>query len=103
MKHGRIVADHTKAICFLIADGVRPENKGVGYILRRLLRRVLSKINLAELEILIEVVVNEYSGAYPELKMPIKETVITEAEQFGVVLEQGLKELTAGCKKILQN
>ena len=93
MAHGRIVADHVRASCFLIADGVRPDNKGAGYILRRLMRRVLSIINVEEFKMLIDVVVREYGDHYPELKSPIKEVVIKEAEQFGAVLEQGLKEL----------
>jgi alanyl-tRNA synthetase len=90
----RIVADHTRSVCFLITDGVRPANKGAGYILRRLMRRVIfyggDKIFASVLEKIIEV----YQPVYSELKREIiLEVFNAEAEKFQKTLSQGLREL----------
>ena len=68
----RIVAEHTRGITFLIADGVLPSNEGRGYVLRRLLRRASlfgRKLGLGDpfLRGLAELVINNMSHAYPEL------------------------------------
>lgn len=98
----RIMADHTRGICFLIADGVLPSNKEEGYILRRLVRRVIVHEHLAgiglkrgmELEHVLDQVIQEYVSFYPELKKEIILPVF-EAEygKFKKTLENGLKEL----------
>ena len=68
----KVVAEHARATTFLIADGVQPSNEGRGYILRRMLRRVVSHarqlgIEGGVLHPLIAVVVEQMGGAYPEL------------------------------------
>jgi alanyl-tRNA synthetase len=89
----RICADHARATTFLIAAGVRPSNKGAGYILRRVLRRLVSVSNVHPRE-LIAAVIGEYQGVYPELKMdailPVAED---EQAKFNRTLKNGLREL----------
>jgi alanyl-tRNA synthetase len=94
----RILADHLRASIFLIADGIRPSNKEAGYILRRLLRRVLaysSKYDIhADLFILIlEKVIEIFGDIYPEVKN--KEEILTvyfeEKSKFAKALNEGLK------------
>ncbi len=96
----RIIADHLRASVFLLADGVRPSNKDTGYILRRLIRRLLvhSQKLFIPREILIgwvKSVVNFYGVFYPELKHE-QENILREfnleGDNFEVTLERGLKE-----------
>lgn len=97
----RIFADHLRAAAFLIADGVRPSNKGAGYILRRLLRRVESYASLHNvaphiLDAIIHEVVHEYGEHYTELREhgdAIRTVVTDERVKFGQTLARGLKEL----------
>jgi len=86
----RVVADHARSCCFLIADGVNPSNEGRGYVLRRIIRRAVRHGNklgatgtffYKMLQPLIEVM----GDAYPELaarKDVIEATLIREEEQF---------------------
>ena len=97
----RVVADHARSCCFLIADGVNPSNEGRGYVLRRIIRRAVRHGNklgatgtffYKMLQPLIDVM----GEAYPELKHDqarIEATLIKEEEQFAKTLEQGLKLL----------
>ena len=88
----RILADHARATAFLISDGVRPSNKEAGYILRRLLRRMI--VHGKDLEKLFEVVVKNYKAAYPELELDlILNEFKKENEKFQKTLAGGLKEL----------
>ena len=99
----RVIADHARSCCFLIADGVNPSNEGRGYVLRRIIRRAVRhgyKLGVKEtffykmLNPLIEVM----GQAYPELaqeKQRIETALIKEEEQFAKTLEQGLKLLEA--------
>ena len=88
----RILADHARATAFLISDGVRPSNKEAGYILRRLLRRMI--VHGKDLEKLFEVVVKNYKAAYPELDLDlILSEFKKENEKFQKTLAGGLKEL----------
>ena len=96
----RIFADHARAISFLIADGVRPSNKGAGYVLRRLLRRLLSRNKPELFKIALDWVKSEYRTIYPELaSADVFNLVAAEQKQFGAALDLGLKEL-AKLKKI---
>lgn len=90
----RIIADHARAISFLIADGVRPSNKEAGYILRRLMRRAM--VYGADMKMLFGIVVKEYGHFYPEL--PINEQEIyaiydEEYTKFSRTLRIGMREL----------
>ncbi|MCE2391285.1 MAG: alanine--tRNA ligase [Proteobacteria bacterium] len=94
----RVVADHVRACAFLAGDGVRPSNDGRGYVMRRVLRRAARHGVLLGMErpFLFEVagrVVEEMSGAYPELvdrRAAIQDTIRREEERFGRTLERGL-------------
>ncbi|WP_343597408.1 alanine--tRNA ligase [Acinetobacter sp.] len=97
----RVVADHARSCCFLIADGVNPSNEGRGYVLRRIIRRAIRHGNklgatgtffYKMLQPLIEVM----GEAYPQLiesRARIETALIKEEEQFAKTLEQGLKVL----------
>ncbi len=97
----KVVADHARSCCFLIADGVNPSNEGRGYVLRRIIRRAVRHGNKLGatgsffhkmLQPLIEVM----GVAYPELeaqKARIEAQLLKEEEQFAKTLEQGLKLL----------
>jgi len=96
----RIIADHLKASVFLIAEEVSPSNVERGYILRRLLRRMIRyakimKISL-EFDSLVNKVIEIYQDVYPELlsqKEKIINTIREENERFEKVLISGLKKI----------
>ncbi len=93
----RILADHSRAMTFLIADGVVPSNEERGYILRRVMRRAILQgrrigIDGVFLPAFAEQVIDVMGDAYPELRQRSKtilEWVRGEEESFGRTLEQG--------------
>jgi alanyl-tRNA synthetase len=93
----RVLADHGRAISFLIAEGIAPSNEGRGYIVRRLIRRAVQqaqRIGLDRVHRLPGVVVEQMGDAYPELRehaAEIEATVRAEEERFRETLERGLK------------
>lgn len=107
LKARRIIADHIRGACFLVADGVLPSREDRGYILRRILRRAIRYGRLLKMpkQFLIPIaskVIEIYQDVYPELKQKQNDilTVIQrEGEQFEKTLEKGLKEFE---KKIIQ-
>lgn len=94
----RIIAEHSRGVAFLIADGIMPSNEGRGYILRRILRRASlfgrkAGLNEPFLNEMAEAVVNTMSHTYPELTANrdlIGEVVRMEEEKFITTLESGL-------------
>ena len=103
----RIIADHLRTGCFLVADGVSPSNEGRGYVLRRILRRAMRHAHLlgaAEplMHRLAPTLIAEMGAAYPELVRAqplIVETLRQEEERFRRTLGRGmalLDEATAG-------
>ena len=94
----RVIADHSRASAFLIADGVLPSNEGRGYVLRRIIRRAIRFGRALGLEkpFLYEtalVVVDEMGEVYPELiraKQTIEKILVLEEERFRETLERGL-------------
>ncbi|MBI2454316.1 MAG: alanine--tRNA ligase [Parcubacteria group bacterium] len=93
-KKKRIITDHIRGAVFLIADGVRPSNKESGYVLRRLMRRVMVYGQKVDLRSLILVIVDLYGGFYKELdKSLILEVFDKENSQFSRALTRGMKEL----------
>jgi alanyl-tRNA synthetase len=97
----RILADHSRATTFLIADGVVPSNEERGYILRRVMRRAIQQghrigIETPFLPKFVEVVIETMGRAYPELharRQTIMKWVRAEEEGFGRTLEQGTRLL----------
>ncbi len=97
-KAHRVLADHGRAMSFLIADGVTPSNEGRGYICRRIIRRAVQhaqRIGLDRVYRLGGVVVAQMGDAYPELKehaAEIENVVRLEEERFRETLVRGMKE-----------
>lgn len=95
----RIIADHLRGIAFLIADGVRPSNKEAGYVLRRLMRRVIVHEYLANdpavnFRSVLGAVITNYSSAYSELREDVVYPVYDEERaKFLKTVQNGLKEL----------
>jgi alanyl-tRNA synthetase len=96
-KAHRVLADHGRAMSFLIAEGITPSNEGRGYIVRRLIRRAVQqgqRIGLRDVYRLPGVVVDQMGDAYPELPAharTIEDIVRAEEERFSETLERGMK------------
>ncbi|HEU4528988.1 MAG TPA: alanine--tRNA ligase [Actinomycetota bacterium] len=94
----KVVAEHGRATTFLVADGVLPSNEGRGYVLRRMLRRVVSHARRLGIErevmpALVERSVELFGDAYPELvenRAYIEQVVASEEERFAGTLRQGM-------------
>jgi len=97
----RVVADHLRSSCFLIADGVLPSNEGRGYVLRRIMRRAMRHAQLMGcpeplMFRLVPALVAQMGQAFPELARAqglITETLKLEETRFKQTLERGLKLL----------
>ena len=93
----RIIADHSRAITFMIADGILPSNEGRGYVLRRLLRRAIMKAHLIGIEgnflnEYVDEIVRLMGHVYPEIveNRELERRLITaEEDRFGSTLRQG--------------
>ncbi len=96
----RAIADHARAISFLIADGVIPSNVGPGYVLRRLIRRAvrhgrrigISRIFLSK--VCMNGVVQAFGAAYPDLKAnasKISQEALREENRFEETLNRGME------------
>jgi alanyl-tRNA synthetase len=108
----RVLADHARAVSFLLADGVYPSNEGRGYVLRRILRRAVRHAWLLgrrepTLAPLTDIVVRQMGDIYPKLRAKAGEIhQITEAEEgrFLETIEGGLRRLeeifASGVKRI---
>ncbi len=104
----RVIADHLRSSCFLIADGVLPSNEGRGYVLRRIMRRAMRYAHQLGCEDplmhrLVPTLIAEMGASYPELgraEASITENLRAEEERFKETLGRGLKlleeSLTAG-------
>ena len=97
----KVVADHARSCCFLIADGVNPSNEGRGYVLRRIIRRAVRHGNKlgatgSFFHKMLQPLIAVMGDAYPELaaqQARIEAQLLKEEEQFAKTLEQGLKLL----------
>ena len=95
----RIIADHSRAVAILLADGVFPSNEGRGYVLRRILRRAVRHAWLLgrrepTLAAVVRVVIDQLGDVYPELRQRAKHIVDTtraEEERFLATIEGGMK------------
>ncbi len=107
----KIIADHLRSSCFLIADGALPSNEGRGYVLRRIMRRGMRQLHKlgareASMYKLVDALIKEMGAAYPELsraRATIIETLKTEEEKFRETLEKGLKILEEEIAKTKNN
>src|SRR5687767_4444795 len=97
----RVVADHMRAMTFLIADGVVPSNESRGYVLRKIMRRAMrhgKKLGLRDpfLYALVDTVIDQFGEAYPELqkgRTSIAHLIHSEETRFDAVLTTGLPRL----------
>ena len=96
-----VIADHLRAMSFLIADGVLPSNEGRGYVLRRIMRRAMRHVYMLGVKEpmiykLLPVLQKEMGEAYPELyrfDKLITETIKAEETRFGKTLDKGMRLL----------
>ena len=97
----RIITDHARCVTFLISDGVIPGNEGRSYVLRMILRRALRHGKILGMELpflykLVDVIVENYGEAYPDLvknNAKIVDTIKKEEERFAKTLDRGYKML----------
>ncbi|MFN8064483.1 MAG: alanine--tRNA ligase [Vicinamibacterales bacterium] len=107
----RVVADHSRATTFLIADGVIPSNEWRGYVLRKIMRRAMrhgKHLGLTEpfLHEMVAVLAREMGDAYPELRTNrdmIEKTITAEENRFDAVLKDGLPRLETEITKALES
>ena len=110
----KVIAEHGRATTFLIADGVQPSNDGRGYVLRRMLRRVVSHARRLGIErdvmpALVERTVELFGHAHPELvenRAYVEQVASSEEGRFAGTLRQGMTlfeteiEKAAGAKRL---
>lgn len=97
----RVIADHSRACTFLIADGVLPSNEGRGYVLRRILRRAVRfgrflGIEEPFLHKMVAIVGDIMQDAYPEIlekKDFVEQVIKREEERFFVTLNEGIRKV----------
>ena len=107
----RVVADHSRTCAFLIADGVIPGNEGRGYVLRRILRRVVRNMRLLgckepAMAELIDATIVAMSAQYPELDSDrgrITSIAVAEEESFLQTLERGTSLFDVAVKELKSN
>jgi len=104
----RVIADHLRSSCFLMADGVLPSNEGRGYVLRRIMRRAMRHAHQLGCKDplmykLVSALIAEMGAQYPELgraEATITENLRAEEERFKQTLERGLKLLDEETEKL---
>lgn len=104
----KVVADHTRAVSFMLSDGIRPGSEGRGYVLRRILRRAIRYARLLGidkpfLEQIFLIIQKDYSHHYPELKENenfILNHLRLEEKNFQATLEQGTQILQEKVKTL---
>ena len=107
----RIIAEHLRSSMMIIADGGRPSNIDRGYVLRRLIRRMIRHMNklqidLSELSKLIDINVDNLKEMYPELEQNreiIKNVIIEEKDKFVKTLTHGEREFQKEIQKAKEN
>ncbi len=104
----RVIADHMRSSCFLIADGVMPSNEGRGYVLRRIMRRGMRHAHILGCETplmykLVPALVKEMGAAFPELAQQeslLTEVLDIEETRFKQTLDRGLRLLNDETAKL---
>jgi len=104
----RVIADHLRSSCFLIADGVSPSNEGRGYVLRRIMRRAMRYAHSLGakdplLARMAPILIDEMGTAFPELQRAsalIQQTLNSEEQKFHGLLDRGVKLLHEETKNL---
>ena len=104
----RIIADHSRSVTFMIADGILPGNEGRGYVLRRLLRRAIMKAQLIGIEghflnEYVDEIVRLMGDVYPEIvenRELERGLIMAEEDRFGATLRQGQAYLEEALGKL---
>ncbi len=107
----RVVADHSRAAAFLIADGVTPSNEGRGYVLRRIMRRAVRHgdrlgLKTAFFDQTVDTVIAQMGGVFPELKEKrefVLEATRHEEDSFRRTLDKGLKMIDEETARLKQS
>ncbi|WP_313232377.1 alanine--tRNA ligase [Tissierella praeacuta] len=107
----RVITDHSRAMTFLVSDGVLPSNEGRGYVLRRLIRRAARHGKLLGIEEeflsqIVDVVINSWKVEYPEIKEreeQIKKVIKAEEDKFQETIHQGISILEEYIEEIKLN
>ncbi|HZK56338.1 MAG TPA: alanine--tRNA ligase, partial [Desulfosporosinus sp.] len=106
----KVVADHVRAVSFMLSDGIRPNNEGRGYVLRRILRRAVRYAKLIGIdkpffESAFRIIQRDYGQAYPELlenENFILNHLNLEQKNFQATLEQGTQLLQEKVKDLVK-
>ncbi len=106
----KVIAEHGRATTFLIADGVQPSNEGRGYILRRMLRRVVTHsrrlgIEGPVMEPLIRRTTELWGDVYPELRENesfVLQVATSEEDRFAATLRQGLQLFEKAVEQVVE-
>ena len=104
----RVMADHSRSVTFMIADGILPGNEGRGYVLRRLLRRAVMKGHLLGVDgpflgTYVDSIIETMGSVYPEIvenRELVHRIVLNEEERFGKTLRQGRTYLADALDKL---
>ena len=107
----KVIADHSRAVTFLVNDGVIPSNEGRGYVLRRVLRRAIRHgrlLGVSELFLykIVDTIVELMKGAYPDLvenAKHIKKVIKIEEEKFSNTLDSGIQQVMAAIEEAKKN
>jgi len=107
----RVIADHVRAVSFLIGDGIMPSNDGRGYVLRRLIRRAFRQGNFLGLEEpflykLVGAVCDIMKDAYPELLSSaeyIATVCLSEEKRFALTLTSGIRTFSQYIKEVKES
>ena len=107
----KVIADHSRAVTFLVNDGVIPSNEGRGYVLRRILRRAIRHgrllgVNDLFLYKIVDTIVELMKGSYPDLAenvKHIKKVIKIEEEKFSNTLDSGIQQVMAAIEEAKKN
>lgn len=107
----KVIADHSRAVTFLVNDGVIPSNEGRGYVLRRVLRRAIRHGRLLGVKDLflykmVDTIVDLMKGAYPDLVeniKHIKKVIKIEEEKFSNTLDSGIQQVMSAIEEAKKN
>jgi len=104
----RVIADHSRATAFLVADGVMPSNEGRGYVLRRIMRRAIrfgvkAGVTRPFFHRTCLEVVDRFQAAYPELgerRSFLEEVILGEEERFRRTLDRGMRLIDTEIQRV---